>query len=201
MKYKVLNRKGKIKVILIHGLFATSGYWLNYLTYFRNCQIIILELDYYQPLDFDIYIQNIESLVEEKFNGEVDFIFSHSLGSVLANGISDAKFKISFEICPVYSSQRIANEDFIGNIMERTGKKLDFNSINKKLLEVDSVLFETTKRILPSEKRFIFFPTNDAYFKYHPLTQYEIRIFEGDHFSIENALSEAFLIIDSYNSN
>jgi len=197
VNYKIINRKGTFKVILIHGLFATPGYWLNYLNYFKNCKLAILDIDYNESLNFAGQISDIEILIDKLFNGEADFIFSHSLGTILANGISETKFKRSFEICPVHSSKRISQEYFIDNIMEKSSNFYNYDFVNKKLTDVDLILKEYKQNIKPSKKRIVYYPTNDIYFEYDLKTCYELKIFEGDHFVIDNALIDSFSLINS----
>lgn len=199
MKYTIINRKGTLNVILIHGLFASSGYWLNYLNHFRNCKLVILDLNYNESINFTSQINNIELLIDELFNGEVDYIFSHSLGTVIALGVSEKKFKLSFEICPVHSSKRRSKSNFVNNILEKTSNNNDEDFIKNKLKEVDFKLNLLNQQLMPSNKRIIFYPNNDIHFEYNLNTPMIVRDFEGDHFSIENALIDSFSIINSKN--
>lgn len=200
MNYKIINKKGSINVILIHGLFATSGYWLNYLEFFKNCKLVILEIDYYNFKDFEKQIENLQNIINIEFNNKVDYIFSHSLGTIIANGLSDKNFNYSFEICPVYISNRISELDFASKIIDKTNLMFDLNKIKKILIKIDIQINEYKKSLVFSKKRICFLPSNDIYFKYNPQPMYFFNIFEGDHFEIHNALSESFNYINKFGS-
>lgn len=197
MNYKVINKKGVINVVLIHGLFATAGYWLNYLEIFKNCKLIILEIDYFNSQSLKDNIESLESIIINKFDNKIDYIFSHSLGTIIANGLSDINFKHSFEICPVYNSNRISKFEFISKILEKTNLLYSLNNIEKILSNID-IQVNNYKNILNfSDKRTLFYPNNDIYFKYDHKTIYSFNIFNGDHFDINNALKDSFKFINN----
>jgi hypothetical protein len=200
MNYKIINKKGNTDVILIHGLFATSGYWLNYLDFFKNSKLAILEIDYYNFNNFKDQSKCLEKIIQLEFNNKVDYIFSHSLGTIIANGVSENLFNFSFEICPVYFSNRVLELDFASNIVNKTNSKFDLDIIKKILSEIDIRTMEYKKSLLPSKKRISFLPNNDIYFNYNPQPNYSFNIFNGDHFEIYNALSKSFIFINNLNT-
>jgi hypothetical protein len=197
MNYKVINKKGVINVVLIHGLFATSGYWLNYLDIFKNCKLIILEIDYFNSKSLIDNIESIEHIIINEFDNNIDFIFSHSLGTIIANGLSDINFKHSFEICPVYNSNRVSKSDFISKIQEKTNLLYSSNNIEIMLSNIDIQVDNFKKTLNFSNKRTLFYPNNDIYFKYDQKTIYSFNIFNGDHFEINNALKDSFKLINN----
>lgn len=195
MKYKILNKKGSTRVLLIHGLYATSGYWLNYLKWFKNSQILIVDIDYQIPFDFKSYVIELESLVDKVFDGKLDFVFSHSLGTIIANLIPENKFNHSFEICPVHSSSRKNNSNFVDTLLQKSIKNNDLESIIFKLSYIDQKLIDIKKNLKFSGKRTVLFPDSDDYFSYENIVKFNLIIFSGDHFDIENALKKSFDII------
>lgn len=196
MNYKIINKKGSTDVILVHGLFATSGYWLSYLEFFKNCKLAILEIDYYNFKNFKDQIKCLEEIIQLEFNNKVDYIFSHSLGTIIANGLSEKYFNFSFEICPVYCSKRILEIDFACNIAIKTNSKYDIHEIKRILAKIDIQIIEYKKSLVISNKRITFLPINDIYFNYDPQTIYSFYDFDGDHFEIFNALSKSFYFIN-----
>ena len=42
----VYNNSKKETVILIHGLFTNSGFWLKYLFFLRNYRLVVYNIDY-----------------------------------------------------------------------------------------------------------------------------------------------------------
>ena len=200
MNYKVLNKKGVINVVLIHGLFATAGYWLNYLEIFKNCKLIILEIDYFNSKSLKDNIESLEHILKNEYDNKIDYIFSHSLGTIIANGVSDKYFKHSFEICPVYNSNRVSKFEFISKIFEKINLLHSLNNIEKILSNIDFQVSNYKNVLNFSKKRTLFYPNNDIYFKYDHNTIYSYNIFNGDHFEIHNALSNSFNLINNFNS-
>lgn len=200
MNYKIINKNGNTDVILIHGLFATSGYWLNYLDYFKNSKLAILEIDYYDLKKFKDQSNCLEKIIELEFNSKVDYIFSHSLGTIIANGVSENLFKYSFEICPVYFSKRVLELDFASDILNKTNAKFDLDIIKKILYEIDIQILEYKKSLIPSIKRIPFLPSNDIYFNYNPQPIYSSNIFNGDHYEIHNAIIKSLFFINNLSS-
>jgi hypothetical protein len=200
MNYKIINKNGNTDVILIHGLFATSGYWLKYLDFFKNSKLAILEIDYYDLKNFKDQIICLEKIIELEFNSKVDYIFSHSLGTIIANGVSENLFNFSFEICPVYFSKRMLESEFASDIVYKTNAKFDLDIIKKILYEIDIQILDYKKSLIPSKKRIPFLPNNDIYFNYNPQPIYSSNIFNGDHFEIYNAISKSLSFINNLSS-
>jgi hypothetical protein len=191
MNYRIINKKGQYNVILIHGLFATSGYWLNYLDIFKNFKLLILEIDYLNFSPFEEKIKTLENIIKNEFNNKVDFIFSHSLGTILANNISDKIFKFSFEICPIYCSTRIYNKSFANLIVEKSNSLYTVDLVENTLVQIDNQVALYKKKQKISNFRIIFIPDNDIYFNYQYSSISSCLVFKGDHFDIKNALLTA----------
>lgn len=188
MNFKHLNKKGDIKIILIHGLFATCGYWLNYLGLLKKYQILILEIDFDASFSITEKVNDIEHLIDTIYGGKTDYIFSHSLGTILANSINEEKFIFSFEICPVHSSIRNFAFDFCQHIFQKANKSYTLDFIENKLFEIDELLLGVRKNLSFSSKRIVLFPNEDIFFDYNNIKGYNLIEFKGDHFDIEDAI-------------
>lgn len=197
MNYKIINKKGYFNVVLIHGLFATCGFWLDYLHLFKNCKLVILEIDFFNSKSFKEHIKSIEEIINNEFDNKLDYIFSHSLGTILANGLSDINFNHSFEICPVYNSNRVSKLEFVNKISEITNLFYTRNYIESVLSNIDLKISNYKNQIKFSNKRTLFYPNNDIYFNYDLNTCYTFNVFEGDHFEIHNAISSSFNLINN----
>lgn len=196
MKKKVLNSKCHKKALLIHGLYANSGYWLEYLTYFQDYKLIILEIDYFTLPNIQKIIDEVNLLIDTELDGEVDIIVSHSFGTILANGIFSSRFKYSFEICPVYSSRRSGKEEFIDEILFKLKKSSKTKGeIRSHLESVDEALKLHEINLEFKKNRVLFYPDNDIYFEYSENYTSEIQYFKGDHFNIHDSLRLIFKIV------
>lgn len=188
IKRTIINTKSSKKALLIHGLFANGGYWLEYLTYFKDYKLIILDIDYFQFNNIQQITDAILSLIENELSGEVDIIVSHSFGTVLANEIFSSNIKYSFEICPVYSSKRKGKKQFINVISSKLKNNTTPLEIRNQLKWVDEVLKIHRLNSHFKRNRVLFFPENDDYFEYKNIPNFDIQYFNGDHFNIHESM-------------
>ena len=195
IKHTIINSKCAKKAILIHGLYANSGYWLEYLTYFKDYKLFILDIDYFTLLDIQKIIDEVNLLIDTELDGSVDIVVSHSFGAILANGIISSTFKYSFEICPVHSSIRICKEDFINEIRNKLKSSKTQEEIRNQLKSVDEILKIHRLNLGFTKNRVLFFPDNDIYFEYNESFISEIQYFKGDHFNIHDSLRLILKII------
>lgn len=176
-----LNKNKSKKIILIHGLFATSGYWLPYLSSLKDFNLIILNIDYIKFLkDPQKTLKKFTSELN-KFE-DVSIIIAHSLGTILIKYLNhNARY---INICPVYKSTRTNKKSFITLIHKQTGLNTDL--IENTLKNVDSI--DLNKSIIfKKQKTLNFFPKKDKFFEYNIAHKNENIFFDGDHFDISDA--------------
>ena len=184
IEYTILNKSKPCTIILVHRLYASSGFWLEYLKLFKNYRLFILNIDYDHYLSEDCPFDQLESdLLNLPYPNENSIIISHSLGTIIANFLSQNLDLMSSEICPIYISERINPKKFIGDINKLMDKSKI--SINKKLTLVDNFLL-SFKPIFDS-KMSLYIPNNDQYFKYNK-SFLNSNYFSGDHYKIKEAL-------------
>ncbi len=195
ISYNILNSKAINKAVLIHGLFASSGYWLEYLKYFKEYKLLIFNIDYNSDQTLQSYIDRINLIISKEFDGEFYILISHSFGTLIANGFSSTTFRYSFEICPVHSSTRIEKQKFINEISRRLNAIKTHHEIALQLQYADVVLNSYQHNIELNGKRILLYPDNDIYFKYNYNSINQIHLFKGDHFNIDDSLRLIFTII------
>lgn len=175
-----LNKKKSKRIILIHGLFASSGYWLPYLSLLRDFNLIILNIDYAKYLENPKKNINIFTSQLYEFQ-DAKIIISHSLGTILVKYINYKSHLIN--ICPVHSSTRTNKEKFISTIHKKTG--LSSGLIENTFKKFD--LIDLDESILGNKhKNLNFFPRKDEFFKYNIDYKNENIFFDGDHFNISD---------------
>ena len=185
IEYTILNKSKPCTIILVHGLYTTSGFWIEYLKLFKNYRLFILNIDYDHYLSENCSLDQLKSdLSNLSFPKDNSIIISHSLGTIIANFLSQKFNFISNEICPIYISKRINPNKFIDDINELMDKSKI--SIKKKLTLVDNFLLSCNPTI--DSKISLFIPNNDQYFKYD--TRFtNTNCFSGDHYKISEALT------------
>ena len=185
----VFNNSKKETIILIHGWYANSGFWLNHLILFRNYRLIIYNIDYNLLLKNNF--GNTDLLFNSYRNNSEDNIvavISHSLGTILADLFFGNANLALFNICPIASGNRIDSIGFINYISNKLA--LPSLTIRGTLIDVDS--FISSNKCKLSFGGINIVPTSDLYFTYD-LNLVNTILFNGDHFNIEEAISNVIL--------
>lgn len=185
--YTVLNKSKAQTLLLIHGLFASAGYWLPYLSGLRDHRLIIVNVDYSCVEDVNRYVTSIVQIIEIESKGVVDAVISHSLGTFLASLLPYSVRHKSFEICPVHSAKRKNTINFIGEIKRKVGSSITDIQIQEQLAMVDRAMACNKTYLDSSSNVSMYIPDSDPYFDYW--NKEPFFIFKGGHFDIENALS------------
>lgn len=185
----ILNRSRQKTVLLIHGLFTSSGYWLPYLTSLKECRLLILDIDYRAIGDIGPYLQRLEDIIAAEAGGKVDAVIAHSLGALLASRLPAPLRQASYELCPVYGATRLDPEHFVADIGQRLKAAMTDAQIRAQLAEADAALVRHSplNPAAPATSRgTIYLPDADPYFSYDPGAA--SRAFSGDHFDVTAAM-------------
>ena len=177
----IFNKNKKDTIILIHGLYTNSGFWLSYFKLFKNFRIIAFNIDYDKLLKNDYSIK----LLQDSFNvdGQIVSIISHSFGTVISDLVFDKNYDLIYKICPIAFSKRIESSNFVLDIVDKT--ILSEDSINNNAKLVRAYLLKVNNALSYSGQLYI--PNKDCYFTYEIPPRKKID-FIGDHFNISFAL-------------
>ena len=190
----VLNRNYKKAIIFIHGFQSNAGFWLPYLTYFENYQLIFLNIDFANPESFEKIKFEINNQIETSI--EIIAIISHSLGSFLSSFFAFEKSIKQFDICPVGFSLRINKVKFIKSISNKL--QLDEQLINNDFDAIENIYYSKTF-YKDTDMKYLYIPTSDPFFKYLD-SDFPIRIFNGDHFNIQKAIIDIKSHLEKYHN-
>jgi len=177
----IFNRKKKNTIVLIHGLYTTSGFWLSYFKLFKNYRIIAFDINYDKLLKSDFSI----NILKDTFyvDGHIVGVISHSFGTVISDLVFDRNIEKIFKICPVAFSKRLESSNFVLDIVNKTN--LSEDSINNNIKLVRSYMLKVKKYI--SYRGQLYIPNIDCYFSYEIPPKKKID-FTGNHFNISIAL-------------
>jgi len=181
-----LNKSKAKTIVFIHGFYANAGYWLPYLTSFKDYRIVLLNINYNDLLSSDNMIVAANSLLRNVNSGNrFCALISHSLGTVVSNFIDAELVNYRFEICPVGYSKRFDTVGFVSDIRSRIyqGEK----EIITSLLLVDQLISES--KIYFQHNSVLYVPDEDRYFTYTDVPDNKIS-FKGDHFDISEAMAD-----------
>lgn len=178
ISFRQFSKSKKNSVLLIHGLFSSSGFWLDYLKHFKNLRVVLCDIDYDYFFDNPKYSYKIIS--DYIYANNINKTIAHSFGGSINLNIPNDIIKIN--ICPTSFKSRTNKTNFINEIYLKT--KLDKEEINKLLIRADKFL-KKNQILYKKNKSHItnFIPTNDSFFTYNDKSN-----FTGDHFYIENAV-------------
>lgn len=188
IRVTLLNRSKPRTVLLVHGLFTSSGFWLPYLASLKEYRLIILDIDYSQIGQIDDYVQQVSAIIAEQADGHVAAVISHSLGSLIASLLPPACRTRSIEICPVRCATRRNLAQFVDTIAAKVPATLGREGVLHMLHEADQAIASHALRVQAPPSTTIYLPDADAFFSYHPGTAFEQ--FSGDHFEIAAAMAE-----------
>ena len=187
---KICLSKSKPRtIVLLHGLFTGPGFWLPYLKYFRDYNVVLIDIDYSLISDLDKFFPEFyEKIQEISETKDLVAIISHSLGTYVSLLLGEQLSKCNVHICPIYISERLHTDQF----SELIATKDKMYSPNEVLLMLDEVdAFVRKNAALVSETSYFstrrFVPDQDAFFTYQTISL-DVSLFAGDHFNIDNAL-------------
>lgn len=178
----VLNRRIRKSIVLVHGLFANAGFWLPYIHHFPRHRLLLLNINYENISDTELYNEAITEKLQPFSQGTHDAIIVHSMGAIIGRSINKESRKCYFEICPVTISKRTDINSFIDEIKIKTGQTR--SEIERQLMEAKAAIENFAGDAHGDEE--IHIPTNDKYFRYS--TSKICCKYDGDHFNIEEAV-------------
>jgi hypothetical protein len=136
----------------------------------------------------------LENLFEQK---KIDYIISHSMGSLFGI-IFGQKYQLyTFDICPFYLS-KITNIDLlINSLYNICNQDLTKNQLQNEILTIENK-FSNYNYLNKNNFNFAFIPDNDNCFDYK---NDDIIIFDGNHFEIENSIVTIYSLLEKLNTN
>ena len=186
IKRYTFNKRKNNAIILLHGLYTNSGFWLSYLNLFKDFRIITYDLNY----DLLLKTQNAKSYLQEFLNeGREDenivATISHSFGTVVSDLAFENKQHAVFKICPVAFSKRLDTQSFILDIENKTALS------KENIYEYMNLVSDFTSKFKEqlNYNGSIYIPDQDGFFSYE-VPENKKNEFQGDHFNIALALSD-----------
>lgn len=181
VKKYVFNKNKKDTIILIHGLYTSSGFWLSYFKLFKNYRIIAFDIDYEKLLRSEYKRELLKASFE--VDGYIVGVISHSFGTIISDLVFDFENDKIHKICPVAFSKRIYPNNFVLDILNKT--PLTEESINQNIKLVNTFVSKIRDTLNCNGQ--IYIPINDCYFSYD-VPKKNVIEFSGDHFNISVAL-------------
>ena len=185
MKVRCVYRHRESSIVLLHGLYANSGFWLPYLDLFKNFRIYLIDLDY---LTLTIEKNEFANFMSEKSKTEnIEYAIGHSFGGLFLDYCGELRIKY-IGINPAHFGLRKDS-----SFTEHVAKKQNRN-INEILVEINEVYSKVENlREHNSILSVAILADNDEYFDYGVTSYAASKFFSGTHFEIKQGLLE-FLV-------
>lgn len=190
-----LQRNKPKTVVLIHGLFATSGFWIPALKCFPQHRILLVNVDY------EAYLRNEDSVArlgaflrqpELALDQSVELV-GHSFGSVLVATVN-VRAERRFHVCPIFLAADAHHDDLVVELRQRLGD--DAPPRETALLMMRSALqraHEVEIHQVAARGDHCLVPDSDRFFSYRDGPAGMSRsVYRGDHFEAAEPLSPFF---------
>lgn len=176
MKVRTLNRHEEHSIVLLHGLFTNSGFWLPYLRHLKGYCVHLVDLSYETLInekhEFDNWLSH---KIADK---QMICLIGHSFGATFLLSIANNNIP-KVGINPAHMGLR-REASFVRHVSCRY--KLDESKVNNYLRKVynwvDNIDFINRK----FEELYV--SDNDEFFDYSMLVNDQKICIDGDHFNI-----------------
>lgn len=172
------------KVLLLHGLYSSSGEWLPVLKYLKESRLTLITIDYHNVILNDKIpdlIRDISSALPEFF----DVAIGHSYGCYFLS-LLQQKFSQSINVAPPYLASNFHLDEYLNYIF--SSKNLDAVEVQLVVKRAITMNAELEFIIDPSSSFLI--PMFDQFFSY-PQGLYGSHYFDGGHTDVELAFKIA----------
>jgi hypothetical protein len=176
-RVNILHRRRDRTCMLVHGMFASAGFWLPNLDLLRPLRLLIIGLNYHSPnFNSGRTISNLQKLIGSE---NVSLIIAHSLGCGIAKSLN-IEGRV-FNICDVTLAKSHDREGFLMALADKTNlaesKRSDYLAGASQVLKLSNGLRAQNCETLT--------PSDDVYFEYPDQPN-----FIGDHFEIRDAIKK-----------
>jgi pimeloyl-ACP methyl ester carboxylesterase len=183
---KVLGRGKATSLVLVHGLFANSAFWLPYLPMFRDCEVVLINIDYVGLFRSEFTVEQMAHHLDSTLDVGGAHLIGHSFGACVGLNMCSRFASRSF-ICPTFVSTRFDCGRFCDEIAELAALP---DSTVRPVVDY-AVDFKSTQ----SPGRYnrsldeLYLPLDDPYFDYPDEVEGVVsQRFLGGHFDLRQPL-------------
>jgi pimeloyl-ACP methyl ester carboxylesterase len=163
LQVQTLRRREPVQVVLLHGLFSSSAFWIPYLERFAGFQLTLASVDYGVLLESGANFGELAAQIEAQFDDKPAHLVAHSFGCWLGMYLKRDFLSRSF-ICPTFAARTFDSAAFCSAIGRLTNG--DIQSV-RSLVE-RAVAYKQTGvsdlRYLPRDDFYL--PEDDPFFCY-----------------------------------
>lgn len=192
---QVLQKNKPQTVVLLHGLFASAGFWLPALRCLPNHRIVLLNIDYSRYFGAADGLAALGEFLRHPTLGLDDnvHIIGHSFGSVLVASLVLPAAK-RYHLCPIFLGEHADVPAFAAEVNARTPKFAAAQLDTLTQLELALRLAQDVDSgVVGTRGDYFLIPDADLFFRYGLVPAGANRlVYRGDHFEVAEALNPLF---------
>jgi pimeloyl-ACP methyl ester carboxylesterase len=192
---QILQKNKSQTVFLLHGLFATAGFWVPALRYLLDYRIVLLNIDYSKFFSSPNGLSSLEEYLRDPKLGLDDkvHIIGHSFGSVLVASLALPAAQ-RYHLCPIFLAEHADMAAFAHEVVTRVPKCANVQLDSWTQLQL---AFGLAQKIdisaIANRGDYFLIPDSDIFFRYGAVPAGALSSFyPGDHFEVVGALSSLF---------
>lgn len=189
-----LGRSRPPGVVLLHGLFANSGFWLPYLHAFDRYRITLVDIDYPALFASGAPLAAVCAELDARLEGAAQHLLAHSFGCCVAIELQGL-YRTRSLICPTFVASAFARRRFAAHLGDPHATEAGLDAL------LDAALTYKTRcaqqaRYHPGDT--LYLAQDDPYFRYAaPAGPARVAHVRGGHFEIGEAVALAASGLDA----
>jgi hypothetical protein len=194
---QILQKEKLQTVLLLHGLYATAGFWLPVLRCFPRHRIVLLNINYDKFLSATDGLTQLSEFMRRPYllpNDNVHVI-GHSFGSFLSASLNLPALR-RYHLCPVFHAQHADLLSLQAEVGIRLGAAAPVSHLVLLQMERALLMSQTVdSEIIASRGDCFLIPDADPFFCYRPLPSgADCFRYRGGHFDVAEPLDFLFSI-------
>lgn len=192
---QILQKEKPQTVLLLHGLFATAGFWLPVLRCFPEHRIVLLNIEYDKFLCVSDAMTQLSEFLHRSIlsPNEKVHVIGHSFGSFLSASLVLSAVQ-RYHLCPVFLAE---HADLVGlqiEVTSRLGAAAPESHLLISQIDSASRLAQTVDiKTIAARGDCFLIPDADPFFCYGPVPNRAIWFgYRGGHFDVAEPLQSLF---------
>lgn len=194
---QILQKEKSQTVLLLHGLFATAGFWLPVLRCFPGNRIVLLNIDYDKFLGVYDGLTQLSEFLHRSFLSPNDkvHVVGHSFGSFLSASLVLSAVR-RYHLCPVFLAEKADLVSLQVEVSSRLGAAAPESHL--LMSQIDSALWlaqGVDSKTIAARGDCFLIPDADPFFSYGPVPNRAVCFeYRGGHFDVAEPLESLFSI-------
>lgn len=181
-----LRRREAVQVVLVHGLFSNSAFWLPELGRLARFQLTLLGIDYARMLEQGVPLEEAAGQAEALIGPAPAHLVCHSFGCWLGSRIMLPLLSRAY-ICPTFAATAFDADAFCAAV----GTRLGIDPASAAPLVERAVghkaRVEPPPRVRPQDE--LYLPEDDPFFSYAAPAGASAFYYRGGHFDVAEPMA------------